>query len=106
MKNKQMCYKDEAKLSLLILGLRVFFEKRDYLVFRLWKEHKKARKVALATRESFLKNGKKYKGRIIKTDITAHDEDYGGRTKTKFEYYAIIEYKNEKEKSLNLQHLN
>lgn len=97
MKKIQLCYRDEVKPPIIVLVFKLCLYKFTRDVLRTWSEKKKVYRKALATRASLLKNGTKYKGRIIETDIKIRKEDYNPDNisfKTKYDYYATIEYKN------------
>lgn len=66
------------------------------------KSYKKQKSYS-SNQKVYLKYGTKYKGKIIKTEITAHTEfrrrvPFMGQREdiTVYEYYAVIEYTNEK----------
>ena len=90
---KQMCYKDEVKPTIFGLILELIFTKLDTAAYREWTTKLEAYKCAKTNKKSALQFETKYNGRVVKTEMTAHD-NYN--SKTIFEYYAVIEYKNEK----------
>ena len=101
MKAKQLQYKSEIKPSFFVaLGYR----RRSligYLIdaIAVYKERLPVWKNAIKTRECFLNDSKKYKGQMIKTEISKVEVHYGRfDSREAFEYRAVIEYKNDEGK--------
>lgn len=125
---QQLQYKDEEKPSVFILILLSFigllclvamyfyffsFDTETFfktvlllsvfiaIPFAWYKEYQKYKR-ANASKDAMFKEGKQYKGKIIRTEISAHTvrkrrmHSGIGEEVTVYEYYAVVEYINDK----------
>ncbi len=107
MKKKQMCYQDEIKPSFFSLYDSYYEDYYDdNYQPQTAKQIRINHKSAIATREAALKYGKKYKGKIIKTEISAFTIPLESRTPYSRTSYSRASYSRASQSNVIIRILN